>query len=114
MSALAGARCNLPVMRDKVIARTLTEQMREESKYLRSHQRARAAIKEVVEMPDHQADRLLRSMEQNRDQLSNVLAKEMPVLAQAGVWDAIVGAVRQALNADGALNNDVVERYRLN
>ena len=96
----------------KVIARTLTEQMREESKYLRSHQRARAAIKEVVEMPDHQADRLLRSMEQNQDQLSNVLAKEMPVLAQAGVWEAIVGAVRQAFHADGAVTNDVVDQYR--
>lgn len=96
----------------KVIARTLTGQMREESKYLRSHQRARAAIKEVVEMPDHQADRLLRSMEQNQDQLSNVLAKEMPVLTQAGVWEAIVGAVRQAFNADGTVNNDVLERYR--
>jgi hypothetical protein len=88
--------------------------MRQESRYLRSHQRARAAIKEVVEMPDHQADRLLRSMEQNQDQLSNVLAREMPVLAQAGVWEAIVGAVRQAFNADGAVNNDVLERYRPN
>jgi len=46
----------------KVIARTRTEQMREYSKYLRWHQRARSTIKEVVEMPDHQADRLLRSM----------------------------------------------------
>jgi len=98
----------------KVISRTLTEQMREESRYLRSHQRARAAIKEVVEMPDHQADRLLRSMEQNQDQLSNVLAKEMPVLAQAGVWGTIVGAVRQAFNADGGVSNDVVDRYRPN
>ena len=51
-------------------------------------------------------------MEQNQDQLSSVLTKEMPVLAQAGVWEAIVGAVRQAFNADGALNNEVVERYR--
>ena len=63
-------------------------------------------------MPDHQADWLLPSMEQNQDQLSSVLTKEMPVLAQAGVWEAIVGAVRQAFNADGDLNNDVVERYR--
>lgn len=98
----------------KVVARTLTEQMREESKYLRSHQRARAAIKEVVEMPDHQADRLLRSMEQNQNQLSNVLAKEMPVLTQAGVWETVVDAVRQAVKADGAMNNDVIDRYRPN
>lgn len=39
-----------------VIARTISEQMREESKYLRRHYRARQALKEIVEMPDHQAD----------------------------------------------------------
>ena len=96
----------------KVIARTLNEQMREETKYLRWHQRARSAIKEVVEMPDHQADRLLRSMEQNEDQLSNVLAKEMPVLTQPGVWEALVGAARQAFRADEDVNPEVVRRYR--
>lgn len=96
----------------KVIARTLNEQMREESKYLRWHQRARSAIKEVVEMPDHQADRLLRSMDQNQDQLSNVLAKEMPVLNQPGVWETLVGAARQAFRADEDVNPEVVRRYR--
>ena len=79
-----------------VIARTISEQMREESKYLRRHYRARQALKEIVEMPDHQADRLLRSMEQNEGRLSNALAKEMPVLDQPGIWAAITGAVNQA------------------
>ncbi|QTN28802.1 Fic family protein [Rhodoferax sp. AJA081-3] len=94
----------------KVIARTLTEQMREESRYLRTHHRAREAIKEVVEMPDHQADRLLRSIEQNQGQLSSVLVKEMPVLTQPGVWDAVVGAVRAAFKNDGT-TGDTVGRY---
>jgi hypothetical protein len=98
----------------KVIARTLTEQMREESKYLRWHQRARSAIKEVVEMPDHQADRLLRSIEQNEGRLSNVLAKEMPVLAKPGVWEALVDAARQASKADENVNHEMVSRYRPN
>ena len=84
------------VFLSNVIGRTLTEQMREESRYLRSHARARAALKEVVEMPDQQADRVLRSLEQNRGELSNVLAKEMPVLRQPGVWAEIVEAVTQA------------------
>ena len=70
--------------------------MLEESRYLRSHARARAALKEVVEMPDQQADRVLRSLEQNRGELSNGLAKEMPVLRQPGVWAEIVEAVTQA------------------
>lgn len=81
------------VFLSNVIGRTLNEQMREESRYLRSHFQARRAIKEIVEMPDHQADRLLRSMAQNNGQLSNVLAKEMPVLTKPGVWPAIEEAV---------------------
>jgi len=79
-----------------ILARTLTEQMREESRYLRRHARARAVLKEIVEMPDQQADRVLRSIEQNRGELSNVLAKEMPVLREPGVWSDIVEAVERA------------------
>ena len=96
----------------KVIARTISEQMREESMYLRSHQRAREALKEVVEMPDHQADRLLRSIEQNDGKLSNALAKEMPVLAVPGIWDNITSAVNQAFNEEGPLDNGVIGRCR--
>ena len=95
-----------------IIGRTLTEQMREESRYLRSHARARAVLKEVVEMPDPQADRVLRSLEQNCGELSNVLAKEMPVLLQPGVWAEIVEAVSQVYQEGGAADGAVVERYR--
>ena len=100
------------VFLSNIIGRTLTEQMREESRYLRSHMRARAALKEVVEMPDLQADRVLRSIEQNHGELSNVLAKEMPVLSQAGVWADITTAVSQALHQGGAADSAVIERYR--
>jgi hypothetical protein len=95
-----------------IIGRTLTEQMREESRYLRSHARARAMLKEVVEMPDQQADRVLRSIEQNRGELSNVLAKEMPVLQQVGVWAEIVDAVSQAFAEDGGKGAGVIDRHR--
>lgn len=100
------------VYMSKVIARTISEQMREESKYLSGHHRAREALKEVVEMPDHQADRLLRSMEQNEGRLSNALAKEMPVLTQPGIWEAIADAVNQAFKGDDPLDNSVTSRYR--
>ncbi|MEY4738038.1 MAG: hypothetical protein RL302_2357 [Pseudomonadota bacterium] len=36
------------------------------------------------------------SMEQNEGRLSNVLAKEMPVLEQPGIWADITDAVNQA------------------
>lgn len=84
------------VFMSQVISRTMTEQMREESHYLRNHIQARAWIKEIVEMPDHQADRVLRSIDQNQGQLSHLLAKEMPILEKPGVWAAIVDAVSRA------------------
>jgi Fic/DOC family len=89
----------------KVIARTIKEEMRQESKYLVGHRRAREAIKEIVEMPDQQADRLIRSIEQNDAKLSNVLAKEMPVLAGQGIWESITDAVSQAFNGTESKDN---------
>jgi hypothetical protein len=80
----------------QVISRTLTEQMRDEARYLRNHIRARTAMKEIVEMPDHMADRVLRSIAQNQGQLSHVLAKEIPILAQPGIWADIVVVVTKA------------------
>ncbi len=94
------------VFMSNIIGRTLTEQMREESRYRRSHRQARAALKEIVEMPDHQADRVLRSIEQNRGELSNALVREIPVLRKPEVWADIVEAVSRAFR-DG-----VIERYR--
>ncbi len=95
-----------------VLARTITEQMREESRYLRSYHRAREAIKDIVEMPDVQADRLIRSIEQNEGKLSGVLRKEMPVLETPGVWDRITGAVAEAFMEEGQVEDSVVKLYR--
>lgn len=79
-----------------VLERTIREDMREESRYLRSHAQARAAIKDVVEMPDAQIDRVIRSIQANRGQLTHVLSKEIPLLSEQGVWDAIVQAIEAA------------------
>jgi hypothetical protein len=79
-----------------VLARTIREDMREESRYMRSHARARVAIKDIVEMPDMQIDRIIRSVEANQGKLSNVLSKEIPLLAEPGIWEAIVQAVARS------------------
>lgn len=94
-----------------IIRRTLTEQMREQSRYLRNHVRARHALKEVIEMPDHQADRVLRSIEQNSGELSNVLLKQMPVLGEPGVWTEIVENVSRAFKEDTPTDTHVLSRY---
>jgi hypothetical protein len=66
--------------------------MRGESRYLRSHGRARRAVKEIVEMHDQQADRVMRSIEENQGKLTGALAKEIrlyPGLANANNKECI-------------------------
>lgn len=79
-----------------VLERTIRHDMREESRYLRSHVRAKAAIKDIVEMPDSQIDRVIRSAQENQGKLSNVLSEEMPVLADPKVWTAIAQVIADA------------------
>lgn len=86
-----------------VVERTIREDMREESRYLRSHARARRAIKDIIEMPDAQLDRVIRSMDANEGKLSNALAKEVPALARDGVWEQLCELVRTAFEGDRVL-----------
>lgn len=78
------------------VSRTIREEMREEAAYLRDHGRARLAIKEVIEMPDHQVDRVIRAVEINHGQLSGALAKEFPLFEKPELWAQVVQAVRQS------------------
>ncbi len=82
-----------------VLERTINEDMREESRYLRSHAHARASIKDIVEMPDAQIDRVIRSVQVNQGKLSNVLRDEMPLLDDPKVWDAIVQVITDAFKS---------------
>jgi hypothetical protein len=70
--------------------------MRNESFHLGNHAVARAAVNEIIEIPDMQIDRLVRSVEANQRKLSSVFSKEMPALAKAGFCDAVVQAIRSA------------------
>ena len=92
-----------------VLDRTIREDMRQESRYLRSHAQARSAIKDIIEMPDMQIDRVIRSVEANQGKLSNILAKEIPAFAEAGVWNAVCEAVENAFR-NGA-TDDAITRY---
>jgi hypothetical protein len=86
------------------LAHVLNRTIREEicariSRYMRSHTQARIAIKDIVEMPDMQVDRIIRSAQSNQGKLSNVLIKEIPILAEPGVWDAILKAIEVAFQS---------------
>lgn len=78
------------------LVKTIREEIRDEAMLLQKHLLARNAVKEVIEMPDAQVDRVIRSVEQNKGVLSGVLSKEIPALLKPGVWADITEAVRIA------------------
>jgi hypothetical protein len=59
-----------------------------------------------VELPDLQIDRIIRSIQATQGTLSNALRKEIALLAQPGLWEDIVEAVRLAFDADRAGERD--------
>ena len=77
---------------------------------MQRHAQARAAIKDIVEMPDMQIDRIVRSVDANQGKLSNVLLTEAPLLAEPSVWEAIVQAVELAF--DGMPSGFVTGKYQ--
>lgn len=80
----------------RVVEKTVSQYMRQESFYLRSHEQAKNTIKEIIEMPDHYADRIIRSVLDNNGKLTNKLAKEYSFLTQKSRWEQIVTAVQVA------------------
>ena len=76
-----------------LIAHVIENDMHKESQYLRQHDNARKAIKEILEMPNSYADRIIRSILQNRGAKSNKLLKDYPFLTNDEVWDDILSVV---------------------
>lgn len=88
-----------------VLEKTIHQEMRDEAVYLRNHLQARNAVKEVIEMPDQQVDRVIRSIEQNNGVLSGVLAKEIPYLARPGIWAQVCEGVRASFRVEAPPND---------
>jgi hypothetical protein len=74
--------------------------MEAQSKILLRFNKSSLAIKEVIEMPNHQVDRIIRSVREQRGVLSNKLAKEMPILAEGDLWERIVEAVNEVFDGE--------------
>ncbi len=92
-----------------VVQRTIREDMPEESRYLRSHGHARSAVKEIVEMPDAQIDRVIRSILTNKGELSGALSKELSILAEPGLWETVVEVVHRAFEVGP--RGDAADKY---
>lgn len=80
----------------RVVAHTVLTEMAEEAKILVIFQLALERLKDVVEMPDQDATRIIRSVKENGWRISGKLKKQYPQLEDERRAARIVEAVRSA------------------
>lgn len=79
-----------------VVKATIEQEMRKEAGHLRTLRLAREQVKNVLEGPDGDIDRIIRSVRENGGKLSNKLLKEFPLLAEDDVATGVVEAIQAA------------------
>lgn len=91
----------------QLIDQTIRLEMRNEAELLRAWGRARVAVKDVIEGPDADIDRIIRAVKENDGRISNKLIGEFPALADSKVADDLREAIKSAFGrADtGAASN---------
>ena len=88
-----------------VLRQTVEQEMAQEALALRQYDEARGAIKDLVEMPDPDADRIIRSLKEGGWQVSNKLRKTLPqIFAEDGAFYTrhaqIIAAVRAVFEGE--------------
>lgn len=85
----------------EVIRMTIEQEMNQEAQYLRNLDRAREGVKNWLEGPNTDIDRIIRSVSQGGSwKISNKLIKEFPALEDSDIAENIVNAIREAFDAD--------------
>lgn len=79
-----------------VVDLTINEEMRKEATYLRSIRTARAQIKEIIEGPDSDIDRIIRSVRDNEGRISNKLRKDFTLMDDPEVGQDVVRIIQMA------------------
>lgn len=95
-----------------IIELTLDQEMRQEARYLRSARAARAEIKEVVEGPDSDIDRIIRSVLGNGGQISNKLKKDFVFLEQSDIATEIINIIQTQFHADVTDDLSDIDTFR--
>ncbi|VVM64250.1 hypothetical protein PS645_01431 [Pseudomonas fluorescens] len=80
----------------KVVKHTIRTEMADEARVLVIFQRAQEQLKEVLEMPDQDANRIIRSIKENGWKVSGKLKNGYPQLDDDSVAQRVVEAVRSA------------------
>lgn len=80
----------------QLVAHTIRHEMADEARVLVRFQLAQRRIKDALEMPDHDAIRMIRSIKESGWRISGNLAKEYPALKNETLALQVVEAVRSA------------------
>ncbi len=83
----------------EIIRATLQDEIRAQAKYLKANDSARYLIKNVFEAPDSDLDRMIRSIRQNGNVVSNQLKKRYPVFSTEERCEAVVQCVVRAFES---------------
>jgi hypothetical protein len=82
-----------------VVRRTLEEELRKEARQMRAYRGAREAVNEVIEGPDEDLYRIVRSVHDNNWQISGKLLSEFPMLEHPALADRVIEAVKGAFQS---------------
>jgi hypothetical protein len=98
-----------------LIKTTIQNEMNTEARYLQNMDRAREGVKNWLEGPNTDIDRIIRSVSQEGAwKVSSKLAAEFPALGEAEVAQNVVKAVREAFDADKPeKNQEFLERGKI-
>lgn len=75
------------------LLRSIRHDMHDEALYLQQHEAARMRLKAVLEGPNSDLDRIIRSVREQNGRISGKLREEFPRLADAGLAEAVSRAV---------------------
>ncbi|HRF59400.1 MAG TPA: Fic family protein [Fimbriimonadaceae bacterium] len=78
----------------EIIPETVEVDMRNEARLLQERDAAVQRVKEVLEAPDVEIDRMIRSIRENAFTISGKLRREYPILEDARLAEALIEAVR--------------------
>ncbi|MDF7650030.1 cell filamentation protein Fic [Pantoea sp. Acro-805] len=84
----------------RVVEYTVRTEMAAEARVLVVFQIAQERLKEVLEMPDQDANRIIRSLKENGWQVTGKLQKQYPVLSENSRAERVINAVRSAFEED--------------
>ena len=83
-----------------VIQATIGHEMRAEAGLLRTLRTAREAVKNVLDGPDRDIDRIIRAVREHGGRISGKLRREFPVLADSELAAAVVQAINDVFTAE--------------